>query len=533
MGAQDKYTTVRGLWMVTREYDGLAGAGGVKDVSKQLAEALVRSGRSVRVVLPRYGFMDVERLGFKPEGLSFSVDMPYVGVERRETVEIWSLTLNGVGLYLIDAPRYREKMGVYTYTADEAVQQPQFRQGNGHFDYFAMNVLLQKAALDLIILKGDRPDVIHCQDGHTALIPAMMREIEGFRHYFRNTGAIVTIHNAGTGYHQEVADLAFARTICGLPWTVIDKNLLDGAFDPFLAASSYAIMNTVSENYARELQETDLDAGTGLLGHGLRDRGVVLEGVTNGINPADFDPTNPEKHGLAAAFDPATGDLAGKRACRAALVTALAEKKVPGLSVVGTLELRPEEPLFTFIGRLTPQKGVDKLIDALQALLPLDHGFQVIVLGTGPKAIEEMLVELASEPHHAGRVCVVRGYSQEMADKIYAAGDFFVIPSEYEPCGLTDYMAQLFGNIPIVRHVGGLVKVKDGVTGFAYKEHNYSALAWAMQRAIHTFRTAPKTILTMQKTAVEHIRRYYTWDQVVGRYLKLYRATLKDLGKDA
>jgi len=291
------------IWVVSREYGDLAGAGGVKDVARQLSGALVRSGRQVRVVLPCYGFIDPQEAGFEVLDLGFDVDMSYPQEERREFVKIWRLAADPV-LYLIDSPRFREKLGVYSYTAAEETLDSDHRYGAGHYDYFAMNVLLQKAALALMIRLDERPDIIHCHDGHTALLPAMIREIEGFRHYFHKAAAVVTIHNAGIGYHQEVADLPFAQVLTGLPESVIAANLLEGAFDPLLTAASYSLLNTVSENYARELQETLDDVATGWLGHRLMAKGIKLAGITNGIDPADFDPTRPEAFGLAAGFSP-------------------------------------------------------------------------------------------------------------------------------------------------------------------------------------------------------------------------------------
>lgn len=520
------------VWMLTREYDGLAGAGGVKDVARQLAEALARSGRKVRVVLPLYGFMDPKQLGFTPLDLGFEIDMDYSGESRREYVRIYGKTekppskKGALALYLIDAARYLEKKSVYTYTAEDEALNPFHRQGSGHFDYFAMNVLLQKAAAALMIRLGERPEIIHCHDGHTAILPAMLRENEGFRHYFAKTGCVVTIHNAGIGYHQEVDDLPFAEAITGLPAALISNNLLEEKFDPLLAASQYAVMNTVSENYARELRESEDDALTGFLGHRLLARGVVLKGVTNGINPADFDPTKPKPLGLAAAFNPAAGDLAGKAKCRQSLIKDLARHTLKTVRQTGTLDERPGNPLFTFVGRLSSQKGVDKLLGALETLLPQDQNFQVLIQGSGSKEIETALAGLAASRKNRGRICLLRGYDQQLANRIYAAGDFFLIPSRYEPCGLTDYIAQLFGNLPIVHHIGGLVKVKDGETGFAYREHKSAALMGAMQTALQTFRSNPKKIQAMQQAAVRTIHATYTWDKVLAHYLALYREAL-------
>ncbi len=526
MANKSSVPSINNIWLLTREYDSVAGAGGVKDVSRQLAEALVRLKKTVSVVLPCYGFIDPKGLGFTKLPLSFEVDMNYTAQDRREEVTIWKNTLHGVTLYLVDAERYREKQAIYTYTADDEAKFPYQVRGRGHFDYFAMNVLLQKAALDLMILLGQKPDIIHCQDGHTAILPAMLREGTGYRHYFSTTAAIVTIHNAGHGHHQEVQDLPFARAISGLPSGLIHGNLLNGAFDPFLAASTFAVLNTVSENYARELRETVDDALTGWLGHRLMTRGIRLEGITNGFNPENFDTTKPAQLGLPAAYNPATGDLAGKKICRQNLLKTLARKSTKGIKRFGTLTDEPGKPLFTLIGRLTPQKGVDILLPTVKTLLQSDNDFQVLILGNGAKEFERDLAGLAKKKVNAGKICVLIGYDTLLANKIYAAGDFFLIPSRYEPCGLTDYIAQLAGNLPVVHAVGGLVKVEDGVTGFAFKEYSSKALMAAMDRALKLYMKSPEQILDMQARAAKRVREKYAWDKVVHRYLELYARAL-------
>jgi len=527
MAAKRSNRRIDTIWMIAREYAGLAETGGVKDVCRQLAEALARSRKKVRVVLPLYGFMAPENLGFTKPALSFEVDMNYAAAERREKVAFWSRAMNGVTVYLVDADRFREKKGIYTYSAAEEAADVSHRQGTGHFDYFATNVLLQKASIGLMVSLGEVPDIIHCHDGHTAILPAMIRELDFVRQYFRGTGAVVTIHNAGSGYHQEVGDLPFAGAVCGLPAHCIQGNLLANSFDPLLAASSYAVMNTVSENYARELQETDDDKLTGWLGHRLLARGVRLQGVTNGFNPDAFSPADHDRLGLAAAFDPAAGDLAGKKACRKELCRITRQDEIAGVDKVGSLDFRPDQPLFSMIGRLMSQKGLDILLGALAELLPIDRKFQIIVQGTGAREIEEQLAALAANRSFQGRICFLRGYEPAMANRIFAAGDFFLIPSRYEPCGLTDYMAQLMGNIPVVHHVGGLVKVLDGKTGFAFTEYSAEALGAAMIRVMRVYRHQPDMIAEIQKAAVRHIAAHYTWDKVMKRYMTLYGAALK------
>ncbi len=523
---KNKRKDFKKIWLISREYEGLAGAGGVKDVCRQLAEALVKTGKKVSVMLPCYGFMPDPLPGFRKVA-TFQVDMPYVGVERREQVTIRARRRDkNLTIYLVDAERFREKKSIYTYTAEEEADNPDHVQGSGHYDYFAMNVLLQKAAVDFMIHQRRKVNIIHCHDGHTALLPAMVRENEGYRHFFFNTGLIVTIHNAGLGYHQEVADLPFAKTITGLPGKVISRNLLNGSFDPFLAASAYAVMNTVSENYARELRETADDELTGRLGHILLSRGVKLEGVTNGIAPPDFDTSQPQKLGIDAGYSVLKKDMAGKLVCRRKLVQDIIAKKITAIRQSGSLAPDSKIPLFTFIGRLTAQKGVDKLVGALETLLPMDKKFQILILGSGDKSIEKSLITMAAAKANEGRVCVLLGYDPALANRIYAAGDFFLIPSRYEPCGLTDYIAQLYGNLPIVHHVGGLVKVRDNETGFAYQEHSSAALIGAMQKALRIYLRRPEEIGRMQVKAVKTIYSKYTWDKIVQRYLALYEKAI-------
>lgn len=534
---------INSVWMVSREYDALAGAGGVKDVCRQLAETLVsEAGIKVTVVLPCYGFMDWQDLGFSPLYLSgagkdhesrnissaaYVVDMNYTEKERREHVSFLHRQINGVRIILVESGRFAEKLGVYTYTAKEEEQNSWQSQGSGHFDYFAMNILLQKSALEMMIILAERPDIIHCHDGHAATLAAMIRENSGYRHYFRNSGVVVTIHNGGIGYHQEVADLPFAHAVTALPESVILSSLLDGRFDPFLAACSYAVLNTVSENYANELQETSEDARTGWLGHQLLERGVRLAGVTNGINPRDFDPLNSEKLALVAPFNPIQGDFAGKKKCKEDMLARCADiRQWKLVDQIGSLSQDMDLPLFTFIGRLSDQKGLDVLLGSLDLLLEDDCDFQLLVLGSGTPALELQLMALTRRKKGMGRICFLRGFDPALALQVYAAGDLFLIPSLYEPCGLTDYIAQLLGNLPIVHSVGGLVKVEDGKTGFSYQKHSSEALKESMERALDVYRNQPEQILAMQKNAVRMIHKHFTWKKTINKYLSLYEEAL-------
>ncbi len=529
---------IKNIWMLSREYGNIAGAGGVKDVACQLAEALARwNGRSVHVVLPLYGFLDVQAFGFQPledflcrdRMLQLPIDMHHPDSFVDENVSYFYQKINRVHVYLVAAERFHDKSDVYTYTEKDESRLPWQKKSMGHHDYFAMNILHQKATLELIISLGEKPDIMHCHDGHTAILPALIRENPGYRSYFRGTGCLVTIHNAGYGYHQEIADIPYARSITGLSNQVIYTNQLDRKFDPLLVAGHYAVMNTVSENYAKELQESESDALTGWLGHELKKRNVILEGVTNGIDPDFFSSSIIAGNDPALLFDPANSadDLQGKQLCKTALLAEIAEGgELAGVQRFGTLHNRVEAPLFTFIGRLSEQKGIDTLMEVLEVLLEKEMHLQMLVLGSGSAAFESRLIALCADKRLRGRMCFLQGFNPELANRIYAAGDFFIVPSKYEPCGLTDFIAQLFGNIPVVHHVGGLVKIRDGLTGIAYQGDTPDDLLHALQRALALFADGPAR-RRMQQQAVDEIRQHYTWSKVMRKYLELYREARK------
>jgi len=200
----------------------------------------------------------------------------------------------------------------------------------------------------------------------------------------------------------------------------------------------------------------------------------------------------------------------------------LGNEILSGVSQFGYLDLDLDKPLFTFIGRLNDQKGVDVLISSIDFLLHLNKEIHFLLLGSGGVREEDQMISLTEQRGNRGRVCFLRGFSPAMANWVYAAGDFFLIPSRYEPCGLTDYIAQLFGNIPVVHYVGGLVKVLDGKTGFTYKEDTKDDLVGAVQRATDCYEK-PECVRRMQKDAVKQIQENHTWDKVMKQYLRLYR----------
>jgi starch synthase len=525
----------RGVWHISRECEGIAEAGGLKDVVAGLSEAVAAEGIPSAVVLPRYGFVDLKSLEAERMEIAFEIPLP----DGPENVEVYRCRRRGVQVYLLDSPRVRSKGAIYTYTAEEERQDPRKRRGSGHWDANHINLILQRGALELAMAAG-APDVFHCHDGHSAFLPAILRSCSPYKESMGDCRALITIHNAGRGYHQEIYDLELAVGLTRLPADVLSAGMTGGAVDPFLVGAAFAPINTVSEGYAGEINSGQLEELTGGLGAAFKARGVRLLGITNGVLPEPFDPRQPEHSGLPFAFDPERGDLAGKRACRDRFYDFLASAcgsrtggggpgdlapELRGLEIHGSLDQSSRGPLYTFVGRLTGQKGVDILAGAVERYLSRDGNLQFLVLGQGEKVIEEQLLQIVRRAEARGKLCVLIGYNGQAAKYVYASGDFFLVPSQFEPCGLTDLFAQLMGNLPVVHAVGGLVKVRPGHTGYSYREHSVAALSAAIEQTLSDFAGDPQRLQRLRRQAFDEVFLHYTWERVLRRgYLPLYRA---------
>lgn len=523
---------------VSREYGGLAGAGGIKDVVEGLAKASAALGIDTHVFLPLYRVIEENPELKLKESWSFSVPMHYRTERRFEHVTILSAKLQPhLHAHLVRTDRYRwlydevggiERRGIYQYTEQEAraLGRPGLK-GQGYSDFFAMNVLLVKATLGALGRMSDKPDVIHCHDGHAALLPVLAQAShEGFDPFLGFIPTVITIHNAGIGYHQEVADIEFAASVCGLPREVVLGCLFDGKFDPLYAGGLFCSrLNTVSENYAHELQRSGKDAATGWLGHALASQGVELVGITNGVDTERYDPKNAVP-GLPASFDPRSGDFNGKELCKKTTLEKVAETEAPlNLRTEGACPYNPDVPLLTFVGRMEKQKGVEVLADALEDLFASDDDVQFLALGTGAPHTESRFRHLADR--FQGRVLIIFGYDPALADQIFAAGDFLLVPSQYEPCGLTDFYAQLLGNIPIVHRVGGLVKTVDDMFGLSYVGGKAELLE-CLRRALTMYREKEKTALRrIQADAASNVHKNFSWPKVLKKkYLSLYNEAI-------
>ncbi len=564
---------------VARECSGLASAGGVGDVVLQLAATSIRQGIRTTIILPHYGTFSEEafesavgrmrsmlRLYRHRVNLSgscgFEVPMGYAyHPGRTESVTIRTAEFQGstsFAVALVIADRFVGKERPYAYTAREAKAIAEADPGGGHvcgaelpprhievgedtghFDFFAMNVLLQKAALLWLESRAEAGIAVHCHDAHTAMLP-MLAKLGGAQPSCGEHRYVVTAHNCGIAYRQRCGDLEYVSAVTGLPRSAIDRCVIEGAFDPFAAAALYADhLTTVSDGYAWEVQGAWIQTSGGdadLRGFSefLAQNSVPIQGITNGI-AAELKGPEAIRSDIGKEFR-SLEDFSWKPAFRRRFARRISRRElmprwgIDATDRYGHLKgLPPNGCLFSFVGRWTYQKGVGILVRAAQEVLAQHPATGLCILGAGQQPfVFRGLLNLVDE--FPGRVVVVKGFSELLAASFYAAGDYFLVPSRFEPCGLVDMIAQLNGNLPIVNQVGGLSKVIDGVTGIGYfatdDRNNLRGLVRSMRVAIDLL-DDPERHTRMQRAANREIRTKYTWPSVLAHYAPLYGASVR------
>ncbi len=565
---------------VARECAEIAVAGGVGDVVLQLALEGAQAGLRTTIILPHYGHYSAEgvretaarlvpalpwpraQVRF-PEPLELEIPMAYADAPGRvETVRIETIVFEGrvpLTVALVVADRFTGKERPYTYTAAEAkaillaapgtktvcgaeIPPPDFpvEEGCGHFDYFAMNVLLQRAALAWMEHTADAPLVVHCHDAHAAMLPMIARHADP-PSPCADSRFIVTAHNCAKAYRQRCADLRFVAAVSGTPFAAIAQCVIETEFDPFGAAALYADhLTTVSDGYAWEVQRAWMPTSGGdkeIVGFSqfLAKNGVRILGIPNGISADRKGPKTLRTEIGRAALQ--ADDFNWKSAFRKRFIQRISRAATPRMWDIapdcrhGDLKrLAPDGPLFTFVGRWTDQKGVDIILRAVREVLPLHPEAGLCIFGEGNQQfLLADILELVDE--FPGRVVVVKGFNDLLARSIYAAGDFFLVPSRFEPCGLIDMIAQLNGNIPIVNQVGGLAKVVvDGVTGIGYfatnDRENVRGLVKGMRQAI-ALHADPPARSGMQEAANRAVRDNFNWKSVFRRYAPFYGLSMR------
>jgi len=498
---------VKEIWLVTRELGGWAEAGGIKDVVRDQAFAFPRIGWKTHVVLPLYGFLS-ERV--KAVG-NLVWSGPSAHPLLKGALDVWLVKEQDHAIHFISSPGYAEKNSLYTYTARDETTNPGHIRGQGFSDGFSMNLEFQWAVASYWAALNLVPPFVLGHDGHAGFLPAIARTHPGFGQKFQKTSFSLLIHNAGPGYRQEMEISPYHETLFGVPTAEARGAILDHHYDPMVSASRHGRLGTVSQNYAQELLTGRNDHWSGPFGKWLRATHTPLEGITNGISTDDKDPRDPDSSGLPVGFDPLRGDWEGKTVCRRFLRERLLLKPS---DTYGRL-VRWDGPLYVMQGRLTAQKGIDALLELMTRALREIPRASFLMMAQGERRYEERMIHLARASIDTGRFLFVNKFEESLARLVFASGDFFLMPSEYEPCGLTDLKAQLMGTLPIVHRVGGLVKVVDEETGFSYEKHKQGGLWGAFLRSYQMWESRPQKLIELRRQGFVSVLEEFQWPRIL------------------
>jgi len=475
--------------MVTAEFAPVAKVGGLADMTTSLCDALAARGHDVRVVLPLYRHIDRREHGIRP----VAKYQPFL-VRVGQKIQMGRIFVQGsaatpVKIYLVENKTLYNEPGIY---ADNEGQP--FAHG------LARTVFHARAALTVPTLLAWEPQIIHCHDAKAALTSVYLNHWYGKVPGLANVHSLLTIHNLAYQeiHPRESMELIGLPSVMGAFPGVLEFH---GQLNLFKAGILEAdLVNTVSPTYAREVI-SDPQLGCGL-GSVLQARGEAFSGVLNGADVETWDPQNDVN--LPAHYH--IDALDGKQRCRMDLVTSLKLSDGNG-------------PLVGMVSRLVEQKGIDLLMANIDWMVR--QGFCLALLGTGEERFRTSLTKAARK--HPKQVAFVDKFDEKLAHRIIAGSDMFLIPSLYEPCGLTQMYALRYGAVPVVRHTGGLADtVRDASradgTGFVFHEYQPEALKTALNRAQEAWRDQ-KGWKTLMRRGMKH---NFSWDESASAYESLY-----------
>ena len=459
--------------------------GGLGDVAGSLPAALVRAGAEVIVMVPKYATIKDEYKAQMEHFSDFYVSLGW----RNEYCGLEKLEHDGVTYMFIDNERYFARD--YPY---------------GFFDDGERFAFFSKAITESLqhLPAGFECDILHCNDWQTALAPVFLREFYQGLPLYERVKTVFSIHNVA--FQGQFSDTVMEDIlgVAHIPAAASQLRCDACSINYMLGALRYAdAITTVSPTYANEIQTPEF--GEGLDGV-LRERSYALQGILNGIDVAGFDPATDKR--IAANYT--VEDRSGKAVCKAKLQEELG------------LEVRDDRPLMVMVTRLTRQKGLDLVMYALDRILA--GGVQVAVLGTGDRDYEDGLRYFQDK--YPGTMAARIEFDPALSQRMYAAADMFLMPSKFEPCGLSQIIAMRYGTLPIVRETGGL---KDTVipyneftgegTGFSFSNFNGDEMGDAVFRAARLFwdnREAWNQLVT------QAMSQDFSWTRSADKYLDLY-----------
>ncbi len=467
---------------VTSEAYPFAVSGGLGDVAGALPAALRKRFIGCRVIMPLYEDIAEDlRANMQFVG-SISVPVAW----RRQYCGVFETKYNGVTYYLIDNQYYFKRAGLY-----------------GYYDDAERYAFFSRAALEILPMIDYKPDIIHCNDWQTALLPVYYSLFFAQNPWYENIKTLLTIHNIQYQgkYGHEVLEDVFGIPAHAHSLLTYDDcaNILKGGIE-----AAHAV-NTVSPTYAKEIMDPWYSYG---LDNILKERSWKLSGIINGIDVNVYNPeTDPV---LASNFSLA--DPSGKA------------KNKQYLQETMGLPVRDDLPLIGIVSRLVSQKGLDLVKYAMESLLQQD--LQIVILGSGDWAYESYFDEMASR--FPEKLALKTGFIPSLARQIYAGVDMFLMPSKFEPCGLAQLISLRYGTLPIVRETGGL---KDTIVdcgnpdgyGFTFKTYNGDDMADAVHRALTLYQDKDAWHAAVTRAMAQD----HSWNASAGEYIKLYKSILE------
>lgn len=459
-----------------------AASGGLADVVGSLPKSINANGDKCCVVMPLYSAVNKELRSAMTFINNITVDVSW----RKQYCGIFKASLNDIDYYFIDNEYYFARDGLY-----------------GFYDDCERFVFFDRAVLEMLRYIDFKPDIIHCHDWQTALIPVYYSIYYKYQQGFDGIKTIFTVHNIEYQgrYGREVLG-----ELMGIPQYNINLLEYDGYINMMKGAFETAdYITTVSPSYAWEILDP-------WYAHSL-DRILVtkqykLKGILNGI---DYDLYNPQNDKyIAGSFS--ADDISGKKACKNALISEL------GLA-------DGEEPVIGIVTRFVNHKGIDLIRCVLEEIVHM--GVKFAVLGSGEKIYEDFFREMAAR--YPDRISVTLGFVPELSHKIYAGADMFLMPSQSEPCGLAQMISMRYGTIPIVRETGGLrdsVHDNGGVNGngFTFKTYNANDMLNAVKRAVHDYNDRN----VWEDLVKRAMKCNYSWSVSAGVYTELYNDIISE-----
>lgn len=473
----------------------LAKVGGLADVLGSLPVALAKLGVEVRVIIPFHGSINARKYKIK----LFKKDLGLKIGERLNRFDLYVTKLSGtkIKVYLL---KHRFFSGPRIYVGNKK-HRPGVSYARGLSDIERF-VFFSKAVVEVIRELKWRPDIVHCHDWHTALIPTFLDEYSLASRNFPNLKTLLTIHNLASQGKSRLDIVDYASLHHRLtPALMEDYYDRDGQIVDLMKIGilSADFINTVSPTYAREILTRE--HGEGLEKY-LERRKNDLAGILNGLD--------------TKLFNPSTDRLIKKRYNSQNVFIHKASNK-DYLQQKLSLLRKTDLPLIGLVTRLVRQKGLDILIPALERILQ-KHSFQLVVLGDGQPEYETAFKNLARK--YPRQVKVVIKFDLKLAQQIYAGADFFLMPSLFEPCGLGQMIAMRYGTIPLVRQTGGLADtVKNNKTGLVFKSYFIKDMVQIIEKALRLYKNKAK----MKKIVRADMLQDFSWVRSAKLYLNLYK----------